>query len=82
MQLIGTHKVLGLLCDLAVLGGQQLRGDRRIQNIQQHRAQGIGGGNVGFVPDKMAHQRFGHARVDAVHAHVVAVVGGPAQGQL
>ena len=30
----------------------------------------------------MAHQGLGHGGVDAVHAHVVAVVGGPAQGQL
>ena len=30
----------------------------------------------------MAHQGLGYAGVDAVHAHVVAVVGGPAQGQL
>ena len=68
--------------NLAVLGGQQLRGDRSVQNVQQHGAQGVGGGNVGFVMHQMAHQRFGHPGVHTVHAHVVAVVGGPAQCQL
>ena len=83
MQFIGAHQILGALCDLAVvLGGQQLRGHRGVEDVQQHLFQGRGGGNVGFVPDKVAHQRFGYACVHAVHAHVVAVVGGPAQGQL
>ena len=30
----------------------------------------------------MAHKRLGHARVDGVHAHVVAVIGSPAERQL
>ena len=30
----------------------------------------------------MPHKRLGHAGIDAVHAHVVAVVGGPAQCKL
>ena len=34
------------------------------------------------MADDMPHQGFGDGGVDAVHAHVVAVVGGPAQGQL
>ena len=30
----------------------------------------------------MAHKRLGHARVDGVHAHVVAVIGSPTERQL
>ena len=30
----------------------------------------------------MTHERLGHARVDGVHAHVVAVIGSPAERQL
>ena len=30
----------------------------------------------------MTHEGLGHARVDGVHRHVVAVVGGPAKCQL
>ena len=83
MELIGANQIFRLLRDLAVvLGGEQLRGDRRVQNVQQYGLERFGGGNVSLVLHQMAHQRFGHARVDAVHAHVVAVVGGPAQGQL
>ena len=81
MQLIGAHEVLRLLRDLAVLGGEQFGGNGGVEDVQQDVLELCRGGNVGFVPDEMAHQRFGHARVHAVHAHVVAVVGGPAQRQ-
>ena len=82
MQLIGTHEVFRLLRDLAVLGRQQLRGDGGVEDVQQHPAQLGGGGNVGLILDEVAHQRLGDTGVDAVHTHVVAVVGGPAQRQL
>ena len=82
MQLVGAHQILGDLCNFAVLGGQQLRRDRGSQNIQQHIVQSGGGGGFGFVLHQIAHQRFGHTGVYAVHAHVVAVVGRPAQRQL
>ena len=84
MQLVGADQILGLLGNLAVHGGQQLRGDGGVQNIVQH------GGELRLlrplvVADKghqMAHQRLGDGGVDGVHTHVVAVVGGPAQRQL
>ena len=41
-----------------------------------------GGGSFGLVLHQIAHQRFRHTGVYAVHAHVVAVVGSPAQRQL
>jgi len=31
---------------------------------------------------EMAHEGLGNARIDAIHGHVVSVVGGPAQRQL
>ena len=82
MQLVGAHQIFGDLCNFAVLGGQKLRRDRCGQNIQQHIVQSSGGGSFGFVLHQIAYQRFGHAGVYAVHAHVVAVVGRPAQRQL
>ena len=82
VQLVGADEVFRLLGDLAVLGGQQLGGDGGVEDVQQHPAQLGGGGDVGLVPDEVAHQRLGDTGVDAVHAHVVAVVGGPAQRQL
>ena len=30
----------------------------------------------------MSHKRLGHARVDGIHAHVVTVIGSPAECQL
>ena len=41
MQLVWADKVFRLLRDLAVLvRGQKLRGDRRVENVQQDRLQG------------------------------------------
>ncbi len=37
---------------------------------------------IGYPADQRGYQRFRHTRVDSVHRHVVAVVGGPAQSQL
>src|SRR5699024_10286459 len=62
--------------------GQQLGRDGGVQNVQQDPAQRAGGGGVGLVADQVADQGLGHPGVDAIHAHMVAVVGGPAQGQL
>ena len=83
MQFVGTHQLFGLLAEAAVLGGgQQFGADRRVQNVQQHAAQRFVGCGVGHILHNVAHQRFGNPGVDAVHAHVVTVVGGPAQRQL
>ena len=84
MELVGAHQVLRLLGDLPLDGGQQLRGDGGIQNIIQH------GGELGILSllvvgdeaHQMPHQRLGDAGVDGVVAHMIAVVGAPAQRQL
>ena len=83
VQLIGSDQLFGLLGNGAVGGGgQQFGADRCVQNIQQHAAQGFLPAGVGNILHNVAHQRFGYARVDAVHTHMVAVVGRPAQGKL
>ena len=84
MQLVRADQVFGLLGDLAVAGrGQQLRARRACPECPaapSGSARWRAG--IGHVPHQVAHQRFGHPGVHAVHAHVVAVVGGPAQRQL
>ena len=84
MELIGPHQVLGPLADGPVDGGEQLRGDGGIQNVLQHMGEGLVllGLVPGHVGHQMAHQSLGNGAVDPVHAHMVPVVGGPAQGQL
>ena len=83
MQLVRAHEVLGLLRDFAVArGGQELRRDRRVQDVQKDLGLGRVSAGVRHIAHEVAHQRLGHARVDGVHGHVVAVVGGPAQRQL
>ena len=82
MQRIGSHKILGLLADLSLcIRRKQFRADGGIQNILQH----IEGGRKAFLPgngiDHPADQRLGNRTVDAVHTHMVAIIGAPAQGQ-
>ena len=84
MELVGAHQVLGLLGDLALDGGEKLRGDGGVQDV------GEDAGELGVLlllvvadeAHQMADQGLGDAGVDGVVAHVVAVVGTPAQGQL
>ena len=82
MQLVRTHQILGFLSDLAIARrGQELGRHRRIEDVEQ-----CGGDatakDIGRIAHQMAYERLGHARVDGIHAHMVTVVGGPAERQL
>jgi len=80
MQFIRSDDMLGLLGNQAILGGQQLRTDRCIENIEQYGGQS-GLGLAGCMADQMADQGLGYGAVDRIHRHMVTVIGGPAQGQ-
>ncbi len=82
MQRVGAHEILRHLGDSAVLCGQKLGAYGRIEDIQQHGAKGLALGLLRLMRHQVAYQRFGHACIHAVHAHVVAIVGGPTQRQL
>ena len=83
MQLIGPDKGFRLLRDLAGLRrGEKLRADRRVENVEQHAAQGGTLGRVRLIAHDVAHERLRNARVHAVHAHMVTVVRCPAERQL
>ena len=84
MKLVGAHQILGLLADLALNGGQQLRRHGGVQDVLQHVGEILVLFQVvpGHIVHQMAHQGLGDGGIDAVHAHVVAVIGGPAQSQL
>ena len=82
VQLVGTHQILGLLGDFALLvGGQQFGADRRVDHIQQGGA-GRSRFAVGHPAHQMAYEGLGYRSVDAVHRHVVAIVGRPTERQL
>ena len=82
MQLIRAHQILGLLRNLAIARRwQKLGGHRRIEDIEQHLGN-TPAKDISRITHQMTHKRLGHARVDGVHAHVVAVIGGPAERQL
>ena len=82
MQLVRAHQILGLLRNLAIARWwQKLGGHRRIEDIEQHLGN-TPAKDISRITHQMTHKRLGHARVDGVHAHVVAVIGGPAERQL
>ena len=83
MQNIRADDLLRLLRDLsACIGREQLGADGRIQNILQNG--GAARKHIVFANavDHPAHQRFRHARIHAVHAHMVRIIGAPAKRQL
>ena len=82
MELVGSHYVLGFLCDFAVLCRQQLGTDGCCENITKHRRELFVAAVVRFIADEVTNERFGNGGVYSVHRHVVAVVGRPAESEL
>ena len=86
MDFIRSDDGFRFLCNFTgFLRREQFRADRRIQDIQQAVGQlllTVSRSPVCFIADDVAHQGFRHTGIDAVHAHVVPVIGGPAQGKL
>lgn len=86
MQLVGAYQILGLLCDVAALvGGKKLGADGSPQHVKERLGQlGIALPHLGLchVGGQLADKGLGDVSVDAVHGHMVAVVGSPAQSQL
>ena len=82
MKLVGSHQILCLLSNLSIFGRKKLRTHRRIQNIQQHGTQSLILASIRIIAHQMAHQCLRYGGVDAVHGHVISVIGGPAQSQL
>ncbi|MPN47907.1 hypothetical protein SDC9_195511 [bioreactor metagenome] len=81
MQLVWANDVLRHLRNHAVLGWQQLRTDRCIDDVEQHFAQ-RGVGHARNVTQHGANQRFWHVRIDTVVGHMVAIIGGKPQCKL
>ena len=84
LQVVGADLVLCGLHLLARLGGNQLGGDLRVEDRQEHLADVVvellGGHNPA---DQVLHEGLRHARVHRVVAHLVAhAVRAPAQRQL
>ena len=83
VQLVRAQRALRLLRVRAVGGGrEQLGADGRLGDVQEGAARLGALGATGQPLHHGADERLGHARVDAVHRHVVAVEGAPAEGQL
>ena len=82
VQFVRADQVLCLLLDVAVLVCRdQFGADRRVDDIQQGEAGGIVHLVIGNPFDQVFDQCFRDAAVHAVHRHMVAVVGRPAECQ-
>lgn len=82
VQFVRADQVLCLLFDVAVLVCRdQFGADRRVDDVQQGEAGGFVHLVVGNPFDQVLDQCFRDTSVHAVHRHVVAVVGRPAECQ-
>ena len=81
MQVVGADDILGFLRDLTVFRRQKLGTHRRVHNVEERLSR-----RAGQLPceigDQIPHKRLRDGAVDAVHGHVVAVIGRPAERQL
>ena len=82
MQCVRPDDLFCLLADFSVFSGQQLRTDGCVQNIAKHLPKRAAFSFVRHGGDDMPNERLGDRGVYAVHTHMVAVIGGPAQRQL
>ena len=67
MQFIGADNPFGFLRYFTVFGGLQLGRDRGVKYIEQHMAQRVISGEIGFIPHKMTYKSFGDRSIHAVH---------------
>ena len=80
VQVVGAYEVFSLLADVPLLvGGYELGADRCVDDVEQNGALGAEGFGGCDVVDEMADEGLGHSGIDAVHGHVVTVIGGPAE---
>ena len=86
MQLVRANQVLRLLLNGTVCRGwQQLRRNRRVQNVAQNVSNFVLALlliSVCAIIDKVPDQRLWHRSIHAVHGHLVTVVRSPTKRQL
>ena len=83
MQLVRTYQILGYLGDVAVfVRREKLRAYRSIVNAHQDLAEVCAADSSRVVLHDVTNKRFRNGSVHAVHRHVVAVVGSPAERKL
>ena len=80
VQFVGPDGIFGRLHDVLIgAQGEQFRGDRRLNDIDENLADGILDEILRHVANQKFHEGFGDRTVDVVHRHVVGVVSAPAE---
>ena len=82
MEGVGTHQIFCLLADLAgFVRGQKLRADGGVHNVAKNISGLAEAFLLGNVQNQMTDEGLGNGSVHAIHTHMVAVVGAPAESQ-
>ena len=82
MNFIGAECILGRLRYFAVfVGREQFGADRSREYLAEHLAE-LASPLVRNEIDEISHERLGYGAVDSVNAHVVGVIGAPAERKL
>ena len=78
MKFIGSHEIFGLLLDITqFVGRNQFRRDRRIHDVEQCLRSHL----TRYIGDEVTDERLGHTGIDAIHRHVITIIGGPSQSE-
>ena len=82
MQFVRSHLILGFLGNLAiVVGWQEFRRDGRIDYVEQYAAEVFAKHILSRIADEVTYEGLRNTCVDAIHRHLVAAIGAPAQCQ-
>ena len=81
MQFVRPYQIFRLLCNVSFHRREQLRTDRGIQHILQYCRKFPVFTGIRIIVHQMSHQCLWYTGIDAIHGHMVSVVGGPAQCQ-
>ena len=82
MQFIRSDEIFCLLGDHTILRRKKLRADRRVKHIEKHISEFFLSTGVCKVANEMADESLRNGCINAVHRHVIAVIGRPAKGEL
>ena len=81
MEFVRSNQLLRALTDTScIVGRRKLRTNGRVEDVLQHEREFLAAVQR-FMLHEALHQGLRHAGIHSIHAHLVAVVGGPSQSQ-
>ena len=82
MKLIRAYKIFRFLPDLSgFISRSKFRTDRGIYYIKQSHTRFFVNTTLGHIAHHVLNERFGNTGINAIHTHVITIVGSPSQGK-